>query len=82
MIDDFKSKVKAIFGEKRQFSMILPAEEMSSVSELLYTEDVVNEFTNGLLWSHECEDISNLRKDWTRALIEERMDERLAIRVM
>lgn len=62
--------------------MVLPGEEMDSVSELLYSEDLINEFTNSLLWTHECEDLSHLRKAWTLALKEGRMDERLALRVL
>ena len=82
VIDEFKVKVMQIYGETRPFSMVLADEDMDSLAELIYTEDLLNEFTNGLLWAYSCHDIPRLRQAWINALKEGRMDERLALRIL
>ena len=68
IVEDFKTKVKAIFGEKRPFSLILSDEQLDEQAELLKTEDEISNYTQGLLWTHSCADLPNLRKAWITAI--------------
>ena len=75
MLDDFKAKVKSLFGESKQFTV-----EQTEENDLIKAEKAIFKYTEGKLWPLEF--FPALRQNWVLAFKKGKMDEILALRIL